>query len=57
MKTLLLLATLLTCACGDENPDPYVDEYVRCEDYCKPMGVEGFGKIDSAYYCKCFERK
>jgi hypothetical protein len=54
MKTLLLLATLLTYACGDRTPDPEGDEYVKCSNFCGEDGVKEFKKSDSGYNCYCY---
>lgn len=54
MKTLLLLATLLTCACGDETPDPQHDEYVKCSNFCGKDGIREFKKGDGGYNCYCY---
>jgi len=57
MKTLLLLATLLTCACGDGTSDPEGDEYVKCSNFCGEDGVREFKKSDSGYNCFCYNAR
>ena len=57
MKTLLLALSILTCACGDETPDPQYDEYVKCSNFCAEEGVFEFTKTDSGYSCTCFNPK
>jgi len=54
VKTLLLLATLLTCACGDGAPDPEGDEYVKCSNFCGEDGVREFKRSDNGYNCFCY---
>lgn len=41
MKKMILAASLVLSACGDEQSEVY-DEVVRCEDFCKPSDIREF---------------
>jgi hypothetical protein len=58
MRNLFFATAMLlsACGCGDNKADPDYDEYVKCEQYCKPGFIKEFDKVDGAYICTCFEQ-
>jgi hypothetical protein len=55
MKKMILAASLVLSACGDEQGEVY-DEVVQCEDFCKPADIKSFEfKSQGDSVCICNE--